>query len=123
MPGIGDVGPYSRFYLRNPGFHNHDLSLFKNFPLGASGKRTLQLRLEAFNVLNSAAVLGRQPDDERDERGGPDGRGDLQQLHGPDRRPTTRARRAARRCRGPFFGEYNATRDPRIIQLGVKLYF
>ena len=24
---------------------------------------------------------------------------------------------------GTYFGEYNATRDPRIIQLGVKLYF
>jgi hypothetical protein len=24
---------------------------------------------------------------------------------------------------GSFFGEYNATRDPRIIQLGLKLYF
>jgi hypothetical protein len=24
---------------------------------------------------------------------------------------------------GSYFGEYNAARDPRIIQLGVKLYF
>lgn len=24
---------------------------------------------------------------------------------------------------GTFFGEHNAARDPRIIQLGVKLYF
>jgi len=24
---------------------------------------------------------------------------------------------------GSFFGEYTGTRDPRIIQLGVKLYF
>jgi len=24
---------------------------------------------------------------------------------------------------GTYFGEYTATRDPRIIQLGVKLYF
>jgi hypothetical protein len=24
---------------------------------------------------------------------------------------------------GTFFGEYNAVRDPRIIQLAVKLYF
>ena len=52
VPGINDKGPYSRLYLRNPGIQNHDLSVFKNFPLGASGKRTIQLRLEAFNVLN-----------------------------------------------------------------------
>ncbi len=24
---------------------------------------------------------------------------------------------------GTFFGEYNGTRDPRIIQIGVKVYF
>jgi hypothetical protein len=24
---------------------------------------------------------------------------------------------------GTFFGEYNAARDPRIVQLGVKIYF
>ena len=30
---------------------------------------------------------------------------------------------ARRRPLGTFFGEYNAARDPRIIQLGVKLYF
>jgi hypothetical protein len=24
---------------------------------------------------------------------------------------------------GTFFGEYNAARDPRIVQLAVKLYF
>ena len=24
---------------------------------------------------------------------------------------------------GAFFGEYNATRDPRVIQLAVKIYF
>jgi hypothetical protein len=24
---------------------------------------------------------------------------------------------------GFFFGEYNSARDPRIIQLGVKIYF
>ena len=58
VPGIGDIGPYSRFYLRNPGFQNHDLSLFKNFPFGASGKRYLQFRLEAFNVLNHPQFSG-----------------------------------------------------------------
>jgi hypothetical protein len=24
---------------------------------------------------------------------------------------------------GTYFGEYNATRDPRIIQIGIKVYF
>ena len=58
VPGLNDRGPYPRFYLRNPGFQNHDLSVFKNFPTGSSGKRYLQLRLEAFNVFNSAQFSG-----------------------------------------------------------------
>src|SRR6185436_3214202 len=31
VPLVGDYGPYDRLYFRNPGFNNHDLSLFKNF--------------------------------------------------------------------------------------------
>ena len=57
-PAVGDKGPYPRFYLRNPGFQNHDLSVFKNFPLGGNGQRYLQLRFEAFNVLNIAQFSG-----------------------------------------------------------------
>src|SRR6185503_18182361 len=53
-PAVGDKGPYQRFYLRNPGFQNHDLSVFKNFPLGSNSRRYLQLRVEAFNVFNTA---------------------------------------------------------------------
>ena len=45
-------------YLRNPGFQNHDLSVFKNFPLGGNSQRYLQLRFEAFNVLNMAEFSG-----------------------------------------------------------------
>jgi hypothetical protein len=36
--------------IQRPGITNWDLSLFKNFSLGSP--RTLQFRLEAFNVLN-----------------------------------------------------------------------
>jgi hypothetical protein len=46
------IGPFPRFYLRNPGIHNQDLSVFKNLPMGGEGKRYLQLRLEAFNIFN-----------------------------------------------------------------------
>ncbi|MBO0863253.1 MAG: hypothetical protein J2P21_33130, partial [Chloracidobacterium sp.] len=38
--------------LSNPGINNTDLSLFKNFSLGGEGKRSLQLRLEMYNVFN-----------------------------------------------------------------------
>jgi len=52
VPAIGDAGPYPRFYLRNPGFQNHDLSLFKNFRV--RDRFNLQLRGEAYNLTNSA---------------------------------------------------------------------
>jgi len=42
--------PYPRTYLRNPWIANEDLSVFKNIPFSADGKRYLQLRLEAFNA-------------------------------------------------------------------------
>jgi len=58
VPGIGDVGPYPRFYLRNSGIRNQDLSIFKSFPMGGEGKRYLQLRMEAFNILNHPQFSG-----------------------------------------------------------------
>ena len=58
VPGIGDAGPYPRFYLRNPGIRNQDLSIFKSFPMGGEGRRYLQLRMEAFNILNHPQFSG-----------------------------------------------------------------
>ena len=122
MPGIGDVGPYSRFYLRNPGFHTHDLSLFKNIPLGASGKRMLQLRLEAFNILNSAQFSGVNRTTNVTNAAGQTGAAIFNDYTGLTATNNTRPA-GSTAVQGTYFGEYNATRDPRIIQLGVKLYF
>jgi hypothetical protein len=50
--GRGDIGNNcnnAKFTL--PGFNNHDLSLFKTFPLKGE-RRTLQFRWETFNALN-----------------------------------------------------------------------
>lgn len=52
VPALGNTGPYPRIYLRNPWIANQDLSVFKNIPFSADGKRYLQLRVEAFNALN-----------------------------------------------------------------------
>lgn len=59
LPSVAEAlalkGEFPRNYLRNPGTNVTDLSLFKNFPLGGSdGQRSLQLRVEAFNVFNHA---------------------------------------------------------------------
>src|SRR5262249_7394466 len=58
VPGINDKGPYPRMYLRNPGINNHDLSIFKNFPIAREGRSYLQLRLEMFNFINHTQFSG-----------------------------------------------------------------
>ena len=113
VPGIGDVGPYPRNYLRTPSWNNHDVSVFKNFPLGGEGSRYLQLRGEFFNVFNhtqfdsySAGSVTITPGTTTP----------VFNLRGS-------AGCAATAVLGTCFGEYNRARDPRIIQLAVKLYF
>ncbi len=49
---IGTIGTGGRNQLRDPGRWNIDYSLFRSFPLAESV--SLQLRAEAFNVLNHA---------------------------------------------------------------------
>jgi hypothetical protein len=52
LPTIGPPNRGTRDTLRNGGMQNWDMSLFKNIPLGASERRSIQLRLEAFNAFN-----------------------------------------------------------------------
>lgn len=122
VPGVDDRGPYDRLYLRNPGFTNFDLSVFKNFPIGGSGKRYLQLRVEAFNLFNRA-----QFDQLNTATNVTNGAGQTGAAIFSDysNLVVTNNRRPAGdpRVLGTFFGEPNRTRDPRIVQLGVKLYF
>ncbi|MGE0886220.1 MAG: hypothetical protein AB7P14_22010 [Blastocatellales bacterium] len=58
LPSIAEAlaakGAYPRNYVSRPGINVTDLSVFKNFGLGGDGKRSIQLRLEAFNVFNHA---------------------------------------------------------------------
>lgn len=111
VPGIGNIGPYARNYLRNPGWLNHDISIFKNFPLGKDGSsRYLQLRGEFFNAFNTTQFTTINTGSVTVTPGSPTAVFNL--------RPAN-----STAVLGTFFGEYNAARDPRIIQLGVKLYF
>ena len=121
-PGINDRGPYSRFYLRNPGFQNHDLSLFKSFPLGSNSRRYLQLRFEAFNVFNMAEFSGVNRTTNLTNGAGQTGAAVFGNYTGLT--PTNNLRPAGNTSvLGTYFGEYTGTRDPRIIQIGVKVYF
>ena len=130
VPEIGSLGLGERTYLRNPGINNTDLSFFKKFPLGnADSNRFLQLRFEMFNAFNHTQFSGINAGTNiavpqangtfltgnnifgsygsavitNNLRGGP--------VEGSNR-PL-----------GQFFGEYNGARDPRIIQLAVKISF
>jgi hypothetical protein len=51
--GVVRPGNAGRFTIIGPGFFNLDASLIKNFNISKEGRWKLQLRGEAFNVLNS----------------------------------------------------------------------
>jgi hypothetical protein len=132
IPQIGFTGPWPRFYLRNPGVNNHDISIFKNFPFGGEGSRYIQVRVEMFNIFNhtqytafNTGVTLAVPDataargfstDQAKVFAAYDRAVITSNLRGLD--PADSTRRL-----GTFFGEFNGARDPRIIQLGVKVYF
>ena len=58
LPSVAEAlaakGAFPRNFLSRPGINNTDLSVFKNFGLGGDSRRSLQLRVEAFNVFNHA---------------------------------------------------------------------
>lgn len=57
MPQPGSIGLESpRYTMRNPPIDNLDLSLSKSFPMG--GKRRIEVRLDAFNALNTTQFSG-----------------------------------------------------------------
>jgi hypothetical protein len=55
---LGTPGDASRRYFHGPGMQNFDLALLKN--LRVTEAKSLQLRLEAFNVFNHAQFFGPQ---------------------------------------------------------------
>ncbi|MEO7649694.1 MAG: hypothetical protein ABIZ80_04450, partial [Bryobacteraceae bacterium] len=122
VPGIGVIGPYPRFYLRNPGIANQDLSVFKNFRFGNDGKRMLQVRCEAFNVFNHRQFSGYNLATNVTNGAGQTGAGLFNNY--TNLSVTNNIRPAGSSAvLGTYFGEPNAARDMRIIQLAVKFYF
>ncbi|MGH9937574.1 MAG: carboxypeptidase regulatory-like domain-containing protein [Blastocatellia bacterium] len=139
VPEVGSLGLGERTYLRNPGINNTDLSLFKNFYIGDPDKgRQIQLRLEAFNVFNhtqfgapnTGANAGINTGTTLSLPNGTTGAS----IFGTATNNTYGQVVITNNLRngpvegstvplGQRFGEYNSARDPRIIQLGVKIYF
>jgi hypothetical protein len=50
----GTFGNTPRNFFHGPGFDYTNLQISKNIPFGSDTKRSLQLRLEAFNAFNHA---------------------------------------------------------------------
>ena len=133
IPAVGSLGLGNRTYLRNPGINNTDLSIFKNFSLGAEGTRRIQFRFEMFNAFNHTQFSGINAGTNlvvpngTDANGNPlfiTGNGIFARYNEAIITNNLRSQAANKnRPQGTFFGEYNGARDPRIIQLGVKLYW
>jgi hypothetical protein len=51
-PSPGQNGNFIFPYIKGQPYFNHDLSLFKNFSMGKTGGKKLQLRVSAYNFLN-----------------------------------------------------------------------
>lgn len=96
----------ARFPIRQPGDHNWDLSIFKNVPLHGESMK-LQLRAELFNAWNQARFSSFNQSVTFNQAG-----------------QITNLPTALGGGGGRFgFGALTGTRDPRRIQLAVKLYF
>ena len=122
VPGIGQIGPYSRFYLRNPIINNQDLSLFKNFRFDSEGKRYLQFRVEAFNVFNHAQYSGYNLTTNVTNAAGQTGANIFNNLTGLTITNNLRPAGSAA-VLGTYFGEKNAANAMRVVELAVKFYF
>jgi hypothetical protein len=125
VPGLGNIGPYPRMYLRIPWIVNQDLSLFKNIPFSADGKRYLQLRLEAFNALNHPQFTGPNLTTNVTNAAGGQGAAVFTNFTGltaGNLRPSTTPLSPTSAI-GSYFGEYSNTQNMRVVQIAAKFYF
>jgi hypothetical protein len=125
VPAFGENGslvpPYN---LREPTRFNHDLTLFKNFPI--KGDQKIQFRIGFFNIFNQAFATTQVTGNDinltldttcRVKTAAPDGTGKTQTVCDPtqgfDYTSQTKAN----------FGKINLLRGHRTIELVLKYYF
>ena len=97
-PADGTLGSTPKSFLRGPGINQWDISLFKNTRVG--NRVTVQFRLETFNTFNHEQFNGIATGVNVPNAG----------------QPVTDATRG-------LLGQVTSFRDPRQIQVGLKLYF
>ena len=98
QPADGTTGNTGRGIITGPGINNWDFSLFKNTHIGE--RITTQFRIETFNIFNHTQFSGVNT---------------YVNASGPGAAVTSSTING--------LGQVNSTRDPRNIQLGLKLYF
>jgi hypothetical protein len=94
-PGRGDAGNSPKDVIRGPGVTNSDATLFKNIPLG-NGLRKLQLRWEIYNIFNHTQFATVDSTARFDAQGN-----------------QVNAR----------FGQVITTRQPRVMQVAIRVVF
>jgi hypothetical protein len=94
-PAAGTLGMLSKTHIRGPGINNFDISVFKNIPVVKERLRA-QLRGEFYNAFNHTQFSSYDSTARFDARGA--------QVNAQ-------------------FGQYTAARDPRVMQLAVRLEF
>ena len=120
----GDLAPWPRTYIRGPGTNNTDLSLYKNFKISGDGKKYLQLRLEGFNAFNHTQFSGYNTTTNMTTAAGATGASVLNVANFSQLLITNNLRPAgSTKTLGSYFGEYNGTREQRIVQIAAKFYF
>jgi hypothetical protein len=107
---IGTNGTAGRNVCDGPGLFQADASLYKNIKLGSRVK--LQLRFEVFNLFNTVNFLGYSLDTGYNAQNVVFDTGDA----------ATAAKIISATPPGNF-GQLTAARDPRTIQLGIRLAF
>jgi len=99
-PAIGAYGNEPHNGVTGPGRDNWNISLFKSFTLSESRGSRFELRLETFNTFNHTQFNGVNNTINFNFTGGAF-------VYNP----------------GNNFGQFNSAFDPRITQLGGKIYF
>ncbi len=94
LPAAGTLGTMSKNLLRGPGISNWDVALFKNFAI-REGVRA-QFRSEFYNAFNHTQFSGFDSTARFDASGA--------QVNGQ-------------------FGQFTGARDPRILQLAIRVQF
>ncbi len=98
---LGTPGNAKRRFFHGPGMDNYDVALLKNVRLTES--KSLQFRVEGFNVFNHAQFFGPQSVD-----------GNIADLHRTI---------FGRVVNGTTFGQVVNADPPRLVQLGAKFFF